>query len=160
MERSITIQGPFLAPTTTFQAKTVHRFKAGGKDIMKFGDKPALTLAKADWDSLLMPHRPPAPFTGPINLHINITWPYRKSEPKKRRKYIIPHTTKPDLSNVYKTIEDRLVRLGFIQDDGQVYHTTLIKTWGESPAVYIKIHERDEKELFIAQDRWLPYPEV
>jgi Holliday junction resolvase RusA-like endonuclease len=51
----------------------------------------------------------------------------------------VPHTSKPDCSNVLKTLEDRLVALRFIGDDANVVEVTVRKFWGDEPGIRISI---------------------
>jgi Holliday junction resolvase RusA-like endonuclease len=128
-------------PTVNHQRKKIVRLKLrDGRQIMKLGDKDELVAAKDSLDALLLPHQPPVPVAGPVRLSVCFTWPFLKSHPRKfsahgRR----PHTSKPDLSNVIKTLEDRIVALRFIEDDRSVVELHLSKFWGQSPGISIEI---------------------
>jgi Holliday junction resolvase RusA-like endonuclease len=75
-----------------------------------------------------------------VRLDLEFTWPWRQSEPKRTRLLgRVPHTSKPDCSNVLKTLEDRLVALRFIGDDANVVEVTVRKWWGDEPGIRITI---------------------
>ena len=90
--------------------------------------------------SLLYPHRPAAALAGPTRLVVEWTWPWRASETKKRRALgRVPHTSKPDLSNALKTLEDRLVALRFVEDDRSIVEVTCRKWWGDQPGIRVSL---------------------
>lgn len=123
-------------PKTSHHAKRIVRI---GK-FSRLADKPELVASKAMLDSLLLPHQPSEPMTGPIALCLEFVWPWRASEPKKNvalgRMW---HVTRPDCSNLTKTLEDRLVALRFIEDDNAVCSLTVLKWWGSDPGIAVRI---------------------
>lgn len=126
-----------VVPTANHQRKkivTVNGFS-------KLADKPELVKAKDFWTQHMLPHRPSCPLEGPLAVIVTIIWPYRKSEPKKNRTGLIPHTSTPDLSNMMKTIEDRLKECGFIRDDAEIAYSRSSKWWGEIGSFEICISE-------------------
>lgn len=123
-------------PKTNHQRKRIVRI--GG--FARLADKPELVAAKALLDAVLLPHQPLMPVFGPVRLELEVTWPWRSSEPKKRRLLgCAPHTSRPDASNILKTIEDRLVALRFIGDDANVCEVTVRKFWGDEPGIRVTI---------------------
>ena len=122
-------------PKTSHHAKKIVRI---GK-FSRLADKPELVASKAMLDSLLMPFQPQAPVSGPVELILTFTWPYRASEPKRNRGRLIYHTSRPDCSNLAKTLEDRLVALCFLEDDNAVCRLVVAKFWGESPGIEVQI---------------------
>ena len=61
------------------------------------------------------------------------------------------HTSKPDCSNVVKTLEDRLAEEGFIANDAEVASLTVDKVWDTVGWFKVTIRElpsptRKEKE--------------
>lgn len=128
-------------PTTTHQHKKILRIKLkDGRQFTKFGDRPELTNAKAMLDSLLLPFQPEAPISGPVSLSIGFTWPWLKSQSKRIKSMgRIPHTSRPDCSNLAKTFEDRLVALRFIEDDNAVVQLIVRKWWGDEPGISVEI---------------------
>lgn len=123
-------------PTTTHQAKRIVKM---GK-FSRLADKPELIEARHTLEQLLIPHQPSAPIAGPVALMLQFTWPWRASESKKvRARGRIPHTSRPDASNLAKTIEDRLVALRFIEDDNAVVSLYVSKWWGDESGIHVAI---------------------
>lgn len=123
-------------PRTSHHHKRIVR--VGG--FARLADKPELAAAKATLDALLLPHQPLMPVFGPVRLAMEFTWPWRQSETKKTRALgRIPHVSKPDCSNVLKTLEDRLVALRFIGDDANVVDVSVRKFWGDEPGIRVTI---------------------
>jgi Holliday junction resolvase RusA-like endonuclease len=123
-------------PKTSHHAKRIVKM---GK-FSRLADKPELVEAKATLDSLLLPHQPAAPISGTVALRLEYVWPWRSSESKKTRALgRIPHTSRPDCSNLAKTLEDRLVRLRFIEDDNAVAELVVTKFWGDVPGIEVRI---------------------
>ena len=128
-------------PTANHQRKRIVR--VGG--FSKLADKPELVAAKAMLDSLLQAHQPMRPVEGPVRLELEFTWPWRKSETKKRRALgRVYHTTKPDSSNAAKTLEDRLSALLFLEDDKAVADLRVRKFWGDQPGILVRITALEE----------------
>lgn len=123
---------------TTHQHKKIIRL--GG--FSRLADKPELVATKEALDALLAPHRPKTPLDGPLSLSLVYVYPWRKSEPQKNkttgRKWM---TSKPDCTNISKTLEDRLVRLGFMLDDAQVCSLHVSKLWGDEPGIKVEIRK-------------------
>lgn len=123
-------------PTTSHHRKRIVRI---GK-FARLADKPELVAAKEMLDVLLLPHQPRAPIAGAVALSIEFTWPWLKSQSKKfRSQGRAPHTSRPDCSNVTKTLEDRLVALRFLEDDSAVADLHVRKFWGDDPGIAIAI---------------------
>lgn len=135
-------------PTANHQRKKIVRI---GK-FSRLADKPELVQAKAMLDELLLPHQPPAPVAGPVTLSLEFTWPWLKSHSNRTRaRGRIPHTSKPDLTNVAKTIEDRLAALRFIDDDRGVVDLRLTKWWGNQPGIMVQIEPASTSALFFRE---------
>jgi len=129
-------------PKTSHHAKRIVKL---GK-FSRLADKPELVASKAMLDSLLLPHQPKEPITGPVSMRLEFTWPWLASHPKKTKALgRIPHTSRPDLSNLAKTIEDRLVALRFMEDDNAVVELTLLKWWGDEPGIDVRISGNEER---------------
>lgn len=123
-------------PTASHHRKQIVRI---GK-FSRLADKPELVAAKATLDALLLAHQPAQPVEGPVALSLAFTWPWRASEPKKRRALgKVPHTVRPDLDNLCKTLTDRLVALRFIGDDALVTDLRVTKWWGDAPGIDVRI---------------------
>lgn len=123
-------------PTTSHHAK---RIVKRGK-FASLADKPELVAAKEMLESLLLPHQPGSPVTGAVALTLEFTWPWLKGHSKKvKAQGRIPHTSRPDCSNLTKTLEDRLVALRFLEDDNAVVDLHVCKWWGDRPGIRISI---------------------
>lgn len=127
---------PCIPPTTSHHHKKVARVAGFARLV----DRDELVAAKGLLEELLIPHQLPHPVEGPVALTVEYTWPWLSSHGKRIRTHgRIPHISKPDLTNVTKTIEDRLVRLRFIEDDRKVADLHVRKWWGERPGIEIAI---------------------
>lgn len=136
---SLVLWLPCVPMKTTHHAKRIVRMKG----FSRLADKPELVAAKATLDSLLLPHQPPTPVTGPVCLSLVFTWPWLASD-SKRLKAASPggqvwHLKRPDCSNLAKTLEDRLVVLRFIEDDNAVVRLVVEKYRGDRPGIGIGI---------------------
>jgi len=101
--------------------------------------------AENDLTLLCAGHRPAEPFTGPVSLSVDYVFPWRKSEPLKRRALgRVPHTSKPDCSNMIKMLEDVLTKLEFWTDDSLVADLRVTKAWGDAVGIYVSIEEVPE----------------
>lgn len=128
--------------TTHHAKKIVRRGRFVG-----LADKPELVKARETYDALLMPFRPEKPLEGALSLRLMFHFPYLKSHSRKFREYIQHKKTKPDCSNLAKTFEDCLCRMGFFNDDGQVAHLRVEKAYSSSPGVYVAIFSLSESSV-------------
>lgn len=129
-----------IPPTTNHQRKRIVTIRTANNEFHKLADTPELNHAKRVLEELLIPHQPPAPVAGPVVLTVEYTWPWLASHSKRvRARGRIPHISKPDLTNVTKTLEDRLCELLFIEDDRKVVDLRVRKWWGEIPGIDITI---------------------
>jgi Holliday junction resolvase RusA-like endonuclease len=127
---------PCVPPKTSHHAKRIVR--VGG--FSRMADSDALNDTKATLDTLLLPYQPSAPLTGPVALTLTFTWPWTSSDSKRvRAGGRVPHDRRPDCSNIAKTLEDRLVRLRFLEDDGQVVELLVRKFRGASPGIAVAV---------------------
>lgn len=80
------------------------------------------------------------PAAGPVAVEMEIRFPIPKSWPKRRREAADgqPHTQRPDLDNLVKSVLDGLNGVAF-SDDAQVHSVKTRKVWsadcGEGAAV-------------------------
>lgn len=124
--------------STGNSSRKIIRYK--GRLMTIKGDKAK--QAEVDLLSLLRPYAPQIPFAGPVSLCIGITWPWRKSEPKRNRaKGSKWHTSKPDLDNWAKTFADCMTRLNFWGDDSRVAQLLMCKRWGDRPGIEVSVSE-------------------
>lgn len=145
----ISFRVALVPPKTNHQRKKIVRV---GK-FLRLADKPELVDAKELLDSVLIRHQPNMPVPGPVVLRLEFTWPWLKSHgPRLRALGRIPHTSKPDLTNVAKTLEDRLVALRFIEDDRGVQNIQILKWWGNNPGIHISIRPFDARDAADALD--------
>ncbi|MBQ1429104.1 MAG: RusA family crossover junction endodeoxyribonuclease [Kiritimatiellae bacterium] len=131
-------------PTATAQQKGV--FVHNGR--AHFFTKQKVRDAEDFLAAMLAPHAPAEPLRGGIYLQARWCFPYRKSERKSVTKTgrEIPHTSRPDLDNLEKSLLDVLTRLRFWEDDSQVFTKSTAKFWGPSP--YLAIALKTEAELY------------
>lgn len=140
--RSLEFFAPCNPPTVTNQQ---HRF-AQTKDGRIYSyrtqrQKEAVALLK----SVLAPYVPPAPLEGALSVKVSIRYPFRISEPERRKKLgLLPKTTRPDADNLQKELQDVMTQLGFWRDDAQIFDLHVSKYWAENPGIKISITEYDE----------------
>lgn len=85
-----------------------------------------------DWKALVVmqakKYCPPHPFEGGIRCDLTFYLPRPKNfDAKKYTEGLIPHTSKPDLDNLWKAVLDALTNAGMWRDDSQVYRGEVIK---------------------------------
>lgn len=132
----------FVPPTTTSQQKRLSM--RNGKPM--FFKNKASESAQGVYVGLLAPHVPPAPVPSPVRLSIDVTWPWRAGDlsTKAKREHAvaagrIPHTSKPDLDNFVKQLQDVLATMRFIESDQQVAELHVRKFFGAKPGLCIDI---------------------
>lgn len=128
-------------PTTTHQSKKIITIGKGPKSFSKLGDTKELQATCRSYEEMLRPFVPAAPIEGPTRLMLTFVWPYTASMPKRDRESgrLIPKITKPDCSNIAKTLEDRLVVMRILASDQQVYDITTRKFYGPENLVGITV---------------------
>ena len=96
-------------------------------------------------NSMLLEFCPVMPLEGQIELGVMAYLPIPKSMPKKKREaclmgFIRP-TTKPDLDNILKHVQDCMTNVGFWKDDRQVvgYLEGTGKYYSDNPRWEIQI---------------------
>lgn len=74
-----------------------------------------------------------SPAPGPVSVDLEIRFPIPKSWPKKRREAADgqPHTQRPDLDNLVKSVLDGLNGVAFA-DDAQVHAVSTRKVWSST----------------------------
>lgn len=129
-------------PTVTAQQKRAVRTEHG----VRFFKGKRQVDAENDLLSLLRPYAPGKPIAGPVRLEIAAVWPFRKSDlaskakaERCRRLGRIPHDQKPDCDNLAKALIDKLVTLGFIEDDKRVCDLRVSKYFGSEPGLGVRI---------------------
>jgi len=137
MSQQISVFIPCNIPTVTAQQKGA--FAVNGK--VRFFKKKKVKESEDTFFGLLHPHAPQTPFSGPVCLCIGFVFPWRKSESKRIIKgySLYPVTTRPDLSNLVKTIEDVMTTLRFWEDDGQISSLSISKNYGDQPGIRLNV---------------------
>lgn len=137
----ITFKMHCIPPKATHQASLrIMKRKDGTQFVGKFA-KSKGKVAQSDLMTLLAPHVPERPIESPVAVSVVWEYPYRKSEKKRNIGKIIPCDTRPDCDNLSKMLFDCMTRLGFWNDDSQIYDLRFKKVWGMQPGIEIKIEE-------------------
>lgn len=84
----------------------------------------------------LAPVRPSEPLSGPLRLQVR--WCFGTGG---RMAQGSPHTAKPDMSNLLKTLEDCMVRSGWIADDALLCEETMAKAWMDPAGIWVRVAE-------------------
>lgn len=102
--------------------------------------KPEIEAAEKEFARHLSPFKPRQPFTGPLRIVTEWTWPWRESEPKKNRvdgwKW---KDVAPDVDNLQKIIFDQMSAIGFMENDSQICDARATKQWGDRPGIRITL---------------------
>lgn len=122
-------------PKTTAQTKRVS-WRHGRPQFFK---SDAGQAAEDTFLVLLNPFRPRLPLLEPISLAVSFTWPHLRSTPRRVRDQVVPKATRPDVDNLVKALADCLVKLRFIEDDGQICRLLIEKFHGPESEVGIRI---------------------
>lgn len=122
-------------PSTTAQQKRVRVINGRPQ----FFHSAEMRREESTWTSLLRPHQPAEPMDGPLSLSIRMVYPYLKATSKAHIGRLLPKTTRPDVGNSTKAIEDQLTRLRFITDDSRICRLLVEKFHGPEPMVGIQI---------------------
>ena len=125
-----------IPPAVTAQQKRVHY--VNGKPVFFHGAK--MREQTNAWTSLLQPYQPDKPLDGPLELSIRLVYPHLKSTKPRDVPKLLPKTSRPDVGNATKHLEDLLTRLRFIEDDARVARLLVEKFWGPESKVGIYIN--------------------
>jgi Holliday junction resolvase RusA-like endonuclease len=123
---------PMQPPTTTHQQKQVT--VRNGKPV--FYEPEDLKAARAKLMANLGQHVPEKEYIGPIRLITKWCFPLTGNHKHGEWK-----TTKPDVTNLQKLLEDVMTDLGYWTDDRLIVSAITEKFWTEIPGIYIKIEE-------------------
>jgi crossover junction endodeoxyribonuclease RusA len=144
MSDPITIYLELIPPTLTSQQKGVRIVNK----VPHFFEKPEVKKALDAVADELKAYKPARPLEGPIELTIQFVYPWRAQDLASRAKAALCklirwdwHTARPDTANVAKGIIDRMTKLGFWLDDGQICDERYRKKRGERPSISITIRE-------------------
>lgn len=87
----------------------------------------------------LVQNRPKVPFLDKnIPLKLSVTFFYAI---KQKKKWGLPKTTKPDLDNLLKNLQDYMTKLGYYADDSQISVLNIKKYFSEKNIIEIEIEE-------------------
>lgn len=84
----------------------------------------------------LVPARPAEPLSGPLSVEVR--WCFATSGAHAQGE---PHTDKPDMSNMLKTLEDCMARAGWIVDDSLVCDEHTAKAWMDPAGIWVRVIE-------------------
>ena len=121
---------PMDPPTITHQEKKVH--VVNGKPV--FYEPNDLKQARQKLTSYLVPNAKQT-YTG--KLRLTVVWHFRGNE----RNHGQPRTTKPDLDNLMKLLQDCMTACKFWIDDAQIVGLMTEKYWSVDPGIYIRIED-------------------
>lgn len=124
---------PMKIPRTTHQQKRVN-FHTG-----QFYEASKLKSAREQFLWALKPYAPKEPLEPPI--YLRVFWKFYTKDKRKWNKY---KTTRPDLDNAQKLLQDCMTRLGFWADDNQISLLSTGKLYGDKPGIWIKVEEIEE----------------
>lgn len=115
--------------------------KQGRMAVQAYDSKETKLDNEQLW-AMLLPHKPPEPLSGALCLEINAYLRIPKGFSKKKTAEalsgILRPTTKPDVSNLVKKLEDRMNRI-FFKDDSQIVSLTVRKFYGTPPRWEVEI---------------------
>ena len=87
----------------------------------------------------LVQNRPKVPFLDKnIPLKLSVTFFYAI---KQKKKWGLLKTTKPDLDNLLKNLQDYMTKLGYYVDDSQICWLEVKKFYSEKNSIEIEIEE-------------------
>lgn len=101
-------------------------------------------LEEEKLSALIAPHRPPAPFSGPVELAVILYCPIPRSWSRKKQAAALAgqicHVSKPDLDNAVKHLMDVLTGMVYA-DDKQIVVLWAQKKYGEPPRWEVTVRE-------------------
>ena len=122
-------------PTATAQGKRMQIVH--GKPI--FFESKEMKEAKRYLGLLMNQHVPAQPIPGPLAIAVEVDWPFRKEDLRRRDSNRIPHVGKPDCDNWVKGFLDLLVDLGFLLKDHEVSELSIKKYRSNAPGISVVI---------------------
>lgn len=122
-------------PTVTHQQKRVR--VVSGKPMFYEDDR--LGQARELFMAHLSKHAPVEPTTGPVQLIVK--WLYQKPVKAQSGQY---KTSKPDLDNAQKLLQDCMTDLKFWNDDAQIASLVSEKFYSDVTGIYIEYRKLEE----------------
>lgn len=124
---------PMQIPRTTHQQKRVN-FQTG-----QFYEDSKLSSAREYLMLALKCIAPDKPLEAPI--YLKVSWLFHCKDKRRWNKY---KTTRPDLDNAQKLLQDCMTKLGFWADDGQIAHLVMEKLWSDVEGIAIECYTMKE----------------
>lgn len=125
-----------IPPTVTHQQKAVRIVK--GKPV--FYEPPELAAAREMLTAHLAKHRPAQQMTGAVQLVVKWCFPITSGHCDGEYK-----TTKPDVDNLQKLLQDVMTKLRFWIDDAIISSLVVEKFWAATPGIYIAIQSLEDE---------------
>ena len=128
---------PMVPPTVTHNDLEPYRRRDGSLGIRK---SESLHAAEDAYVARVMAAGPPdVPLgSGGAPLRMTVAWCFPCEGGHEQGS---PHTSKPDMSNMLKTLEDVLQRCRVIADDSRIADEHTSKAWSDPAGVYVRVEE-------------------
>lgn len=123
-------------PTVTAQEKKITC--RNGKPIVY--DSKEIKAARQLFISLLRPHAPKEPLTGPVLL--SVSWHFKPTGRHASGDWKI---TRPDTDNLQKLFKDCMTAAGFWKDDAQVCAEYVFKLWSSVPGINVGVERIEDR---------------
>ena len=92
---------------------------------------------------LLRFYKPKTPIADGVQIKLDVTF---YSKIKSKKKWWQWKTTRPDIDNLLKNLQDYLTRFEYYHDDSQIVELHARKFYAESNVIKIELTEIDENE--------------
>jgi len=114
-------------------AGTAQMKRYDGRSKIYFKSKK-LQQTEDTYLNALREYAPKTPVEGPVSVSISF-W-YRTPDKKKKGR---PKTSRPDCDNVAKLLIDCMTKLGFWNDDSQIYSLRVTKHWAMADRAMVSV---------------------
>lgn len=131
MDNEIIIMLPIEPPTATHQQKKVNW------NQRRFYEPQNVKEARQLLRGYLSHYAPARPLEGAVGL--TVTYLYGTKDKRRDGEY---KTTRPDLDNSQKLLQDVMTDLGFWADDARIVDLRITKFWSIKPGIAIKVEQR------------------
>lgn len=139
MAWEVTIPG--VPPAGTSQLKGLH--VVNGQP--RFFKKQATKRSEQYFHAHFLRERPPEPFCGPLSVVCELVWPFTTAIPKRDRvagwRW---KTTRPDIDNYLKILQDALTTARVIEDDALIVRLAVEKKNAIAPCVKVTIERLEQ----------------
>lgn len=134
-------------PSATSQQKGERIiYSKNGKAFIHHYKKKKVADARAAFVGKLKPYAPEVPSDKPVKL--TVWFEFSVKDKKKWGKY---KTTRADLSNLIKELEDSMTECGYWIDDSQIVVMRLYKTYAQNATIHIAIEELGDKPELLTE---------